>query len=87
MCNTNQGPRILGKIDLSVFDIPSRYSVCSECGKRATTGIYMRPEHRNVQLCDQCTDWEDMAAKDTARSIFDSHEEYDYWDGDDNYNE
>ncbi len=90
MCTTNSnGPRILGKIDLSQFVTPSRYSTCDECDKRATFGIYIRPEYGNAQLCDVCTNWEDMAANDTARSIFDSHEPdpVDYWDDDNSWSE
>lgn len=71
MCEI-QGPRILGKIDMSQFPAPvSRYSTCDECGHRATQGIYIRPD--GVQRCEQCENWQEIAANDDARSIFDTH--------------
>jgi len=74
MCNSIQGPVFLGHIEIPA--VHSQYSQCDECGKRSKYGIYVRNEHQNRQLCDSCADWADMAENDTARSIFDTHEDY-----------
>jgi len=71
--NQVQGPRILGKIDLSQFDRGNKYSRCEECGHRSTQDIYIRDCGK--QLCDSCDDY--------AHEQHDNNRhQADYWDGD-----
>jgi len=76
MCNNIQGPVVLGYIEIPV--IHSLYSECDHCGARSRTSVYIRSS--GEQLCDDCERWEEMGATDTARSIFDTHEDTEGYD-------
>ena len=49
-----QGPVVLGKIDLSQFDKPSKYSRCACCGHQSAVSVYVRDNGQ--QLCNDCSD-------------------------------